>query len=372
MAWAIPWFLEANRQRSAGLFSDWLTFEFGARTLIHYNSHYGTGALHLYANYPFIQIGPPALAVVAAVQWLPHNASSAWLAGLMALAGVWAVRSAESTARALLPAERHRRVAVMTLCAGVLAIPFWSYQAGEWRHLDDVMAICFVLAATSLVARQRHWWLAGALVGVGVAAKPWALVLAPVLYGLSRSERPKAAIVAVASAAACWAPFVIGGPGTTQALGGLRLRVSTASTLHLLGVHSITAPVWVRPVQLVGGFILMAVLARRSHWVAVPFAALAFRVVTDPQIWIYYGMGPVVAAVLWDCLHDRRWPAWTITTLVVEYAVPMHLTAAAGVARLLWTLAVFASCFAYGRRHGEVKPDNEPDPVATSVLAPTH
>jgi hypothetical protein len=372
LGWAIPWFLDANRQRSHGLFSDWLTFEFGARTLIHYNSHYGSGALHLYANYPFIQIGPPALAVVAAVQWLPHNASSAWLAGLMALAGVWAVRSAESTARALLPVERHKSIAVTTLCAGALAIPFWAYQAGQWRHLDDVMAICFLMAATSLVARQRLWWLAGALVGVGVAAKPWALILAPVLYGLSRSERAKAAIVAIGAAAACWAPFVLGGPGTLQALGGFRLRVNTTSTLHLLGVHATVSPGWVRPVQMVGGFVLMAVLARRSHWVAIPFAGLAFRVVSDPQTWVYYGMGPVVAAVLWDCLQERRWPAWTVATLVVEFAVPFEWPAAAGLLRLLWMLAVLVSCLRYRRPVTTGTPEDETRSVASPVLQPAH
>jgi hypothetical protein len=371
MAWAIPWFVAANQHRSTGL-SDWLVFEFGARTLIHYNAHYGSGALHLYAHYPFVQIGPPALVVVAAVQWLPHNSSSAWLAGLMALAGVWAVRSAESTARALLPADHHQRIRLMTLCAGSLAIPVWAYEAGQWRHLDDVMAICFVLAATSLVARRRFWWLAGALLGLAVAAKPWALILAPVLLGLARSERPKAAMVAIVSAAACWAPFVIGGPGTLNALGGYKLRVGAASTLHLLGVHAIVSPVWVRPVQMVGGFIFMVVLARRSHWVAIPFAGLAFRVVTDPQTWVYYGMGPVLAAVLWDSMQSRRWPLWTVATVVVEYAVPFQWPASAGVVRLVWALAVFGSCLAFrGPNTGAVLGD-EPRPVPASVLEPAH
>ena len=88
--WWFPWFLLATR-RPGGL-SDWLYFEFGARTLIHYNSHYGGGALSLYANHPVIQIGPPPLLVVAAVQWLPHDPSSLGLAALMAAVGLWALR----------------------------------------------------------------------------------------------------------------------------------------------------------------------------------------------------------------------------------------------------------------------------------------
>jgi hypothetical protein len=367
--WAAAWFLLATARQAPGL-SDWLYFEFGARTLIHYNPHYGGGALHLYANHPVIQIGPPSLVIVAAVQWLPHNAAGTGFAALMALAGVWTVRSIDSTARALLPVDRHRGVAVMTACAGALAMPVWAFEAERWRHLDDVIAICLILAATSMVARRRSWWLAGLFVGVGVAAKPWALVLAPVLLGLARSERSKAAIVALASATACWAPFVVGGPGTLHALGGFPVSVSAASTLHLLGVHSAAAPSWVRPLQMVGGFLVMGGLARRSHWVAIPFAGLVLRVITDPQVWPYYGMGPVIAAVLWDCLHDRRWPTWTIATLAAEYAAPFLWPASSGTIRLLWALAVFASCLAFRGNRLAHTLDDEPRSVRARELEP--
>jgi hypothetical protein len=369
--WAAAWFVLADLHRRDGL-ADWLIFEFGARTLIHYNAHYSSGALHLYANYPFVQIGPPALAVVAAVQWLPHNPTGTGLAALMALAGVWATRSVESTARALLPVDRRDGIAVTVSLAGGIALPLWAYEAGQWRHLDDVMAICFVLAATSLIARHRLWWLAGALVGVGVAAKPWALILAPVLLGLSRNERAKAALVALASATACWAPFVLGGPGTLKALGDFRLSVNAVSTLHLLGVHSVMAPGWVRPLQMAGGFLAMVVLARRSQWVAIPMAGFALRVVTDPQVWLYYGMGPIMAAVLWDLLHDRKWPAWTIATAAVEFGAPFLVPGSAGLVRLLWALAVFASCLTYRGTPSTGAADDEPQPAAVPALAPAH
>jgi hypothetical protein len=371
MVWAVPWFVLATVHRNTGV-NDWLAFEFGARTIIHYNAHYGGGALRLYANYPFIQIGPPALLVVAATQWLPHNSSSVGLAAVMALAGLWALRCVETTARAMLPAQSLRSIQTKVLGAGLIAMPIWSYEAGQWRHLDDIMAICFILAATSLVARRQSWWLAGLLVGVGVAAKPWALVLAPVLLGLSRSQRSKAALVALASATACWAPFVLGGPGTLKALGGFRLSVNPTSTLHLLGLHSLMAPMWVRPVQMVGGFLAMAILARRSQWVAIPIAGFALRVVTDPQTWLYYGMGPMMAAVLWDLLHDRKWPVWTIATAAVEFAAPFIVTGSVALVRLLWALAIFASCLAYRGLTSARTPDLEPHPVEPSVLQPAH
>jgi hypothetical protein len=370
--WSVPWFVLGNNRRPVGL-NDWLNFEFAARTLIHYNSHYDSGTLHLYANYPFVQIGPPPLLLVGAVQWLPHNAVGVGFGLVMALAGVWAVRSAETTVRALLPDRPARQIETMALVAGVLATSVWAYQMGFWRHLDDAMAICFLLAATSLVARQRWWLLAGVFVGLGVSAKPWALIMAPVLLGVARSERSKAAIAALATAAACWAPFVLGGPGTLHALGGYRLIVNNASTLHLLGVDSVVAPSWVRPLQLAGGFVLMVVLARRSHWAAIPFAGLAFRVITDPQTWLYYGLGPLMSAVLWDCLRGRRWPTWTVATFVVEFAVPWAFPGSASAVRLVWALAVVASCARYRRPQPPLERDAEHDALPSAAdLQPAH
>jgi hypothetical protein len=373
--WLIPWFVWADHNRVDGL-SDWLYFEYGARTLIHYNSHYGGGALSLYANHPVIQVGPPPLLVVAAVQWLPHDPSSLGLAAVMALVGLWAVRCAEITARALVPAGRARSATLRALWAGAPALAMWSYESDQWRHLDDVMAITFTLWAASLIARRRMWWLAGILIGLAVASKPWALVMAPVLLGLPRDQRAKATIAALAAAVACWAPFVIGGPGTLTALGGFRLTVSPASTLHLLGVHALIAPAWVRPVQLVGGFLLMSLMARRSHWVGIVFAGFAFRVVTDPQTWLYYGLGPLMAAVLWDSLHERRFPLWTALTLGVEYAIPTFLIgtpAAVGAARLVWAIAVVVSCVRFGRTLNTVaEPADAVSAKAPTELQPAH
>jgi hypothetical protein len=369
LLWAVPWFVVGTVHRDAGM-TDWLVFEFGARTLIHYNSHYGGGALHLYANYPFIQIGPPALLAIAAVQWLPHGPAGVGVAAVMALGGVASLRCIETTAFALLPAQSRRSIQTRILAAGALTMPLWSYECAQWRHLDDVMAVCFIIAATSLVARQRSWWLAGAFVGLGVAAKPWAIIMAPVLLGLTRTNRSRATLVALATATACWAPFVIGGPGTIKALGSLRLNLSAASSLHTLGVHLGTAPNWVRPVQMVGGFVLMIVVARRGHWVAVPFAGLAFRVVSDPQTWLYYGLGPLMAAVLWDSLHERRWPVWTIATVAVEYAIPWVLPGPVGLLRLVWAVAIVGSGLAYRGIHRRASEEPRPATLAQAVLEP--
>jgi hypothetical protein len=68
-AWAYAFLVVSTHRRRAGL-SDWNIIEYGARTLVHLNSHYDTGALALYAHFPFIQVGPPPLLAVGALQWL--------------------------------------------------------------------------------------------------------------------------------------------------------------------------------------------------------------------------------------------------------------------------------------------------------------
>src|SRR5579875_188865 len=224
---AVPTFVVATTYRSKGL-DDWLWFEFGARVLIHYGPHY-TGGLHLYAEHNIVQIGPPPLLVVAALQWLPPHVVGTLLAAVMAAVGIGCIRCAELTALALAPTAKRGRTRVAATCAGVVAAPLWAWEAGQWRHLDDVMAIGCVMAAMALISRNRSWWLAGALVGVGVASKPWALILAPVLLGLPRQTRSKAALLAIAVAGGFWAPFVLADAGTVHALGALRLQVSPIS-----------------------------------------------------------------------------------------------------------------------------------------------
>lgn len=306
--------------RKSGL-SDWLFVEYGARTIAHVGGVYSSG-LHLYARQPEIQIGPPPLAAVAAFQWLSPGVVAALFVAIMALCGVVVVWCAEGVARELVTASS-RRIAHGALGAGIVVVALWSREAATWQHLDDVMAITAGAMALRLIARQRHWWLASLLLGLGIAAKPWAIVLAPMVMGLPRLRRAPAALVAAGTAAGCWAPFVLADTGTVSALGQVRLPMSHLSSLVAFGVPpTAMAPGWVRPVQLAGSFLLMWWLARSGRWSAILFLGLMFRVVTDPQAVPYYGVGPLVGAFVWELSRGRRVPTWTVAVAVVEFGLP--------------------------------------------------
>jgi hypothetical protein len=334
---------ETWHSRKPGV-SDWLYVEYGARTIAHMGGAYSSG-LHLYARQPEVQIGPPPLAVVAAFQWLPPAAVAAIFVAIMALCGVLVVWCAERIARQFTGADP-RRIAQGTLVAGVVVVALWSREAAAWQHLDDVMAITASALALMLIVRQQHWWLASVLIGLGVASKPWAIILTPMLLGLPRVRRAPAALITVAVAGACWAPFILADRGTISALGQLRLFVSPTSTLTAFGVHAATiAPDWVRPLQLAGGFLLMWWLARTGRWTAVLYLGLLFRVVTDPQAMAYYGVGPLVGALIWELSRGRRAPVLTIAVAVVEFALPVAVPSAMPWLRLILIAAcAFAVC----------------------------
>lgn len=220
------------------------------------------------------------------------------------------------------------------------------------EHLDDVIAITAPMTAMAVISGSRRWWLAAILVGLAVAAKPWALVAAPCLLGLPREDRAKASLLTMLTAFGCWAPWVLGDTHTVSALGNFQYTVDAGSTVHFLGMSLGNAPRWVRPVQFIGGFLLAVGAVRQRRWVAVPLIAFAFRVVIDPQMWLYYGMAPLVAAALWDCATQRKWPVWTAATAVVEFGVPTVAPSWCGAVRLVWFLVIAVMV---------LRPNHDPD-----------
>ena len=81
-------------------------------------------------------------------------------------------------------------------------------------HPDGV-GVCLLLAAVVL-ARRRRWWIAAALLGLAVAAKTFALVLAPLI--LLRAWL-RHWLLFVATAAAVYLPFVVMGGTDLLSLG---------------------------------------------------------------------------------------------------------------------------------------------------------
>jgi hypothetical protein len=345
LAWGLGWFAFAY-SKTAHSINDWIIFEIGARTFVHYHhmAIYAGNPLHLYANDPAIQVGPPPLVAVAAAQGLAPHPVALLFGLLMSVAGCATVAAVEALAHRIRHPADHRRIAVTTLLGGLVLTAVWSYGAGFWRHLDDVMALTCVAVALWLVARRRPWWLIGLLLGTAAATKPWAIVAAPLLLGLPRKDRARTALVLLAAAAAWWLPFIIAAPETTKALGTYHLIPKPGSTLYAFGIHHNVAR-WLRPVQFDLGLVAAGWLALRGRWTAAPLAGIAVRVCFDPYAFGYYGIGPVLAALVWDLTGSRRTvPRWTIGTVLVLYAVPVvpsHFLA--GVARLGWALTVLAA-----------------------------
>jgi len=66
------------------------------------------------------------------------------------------------------------------------------------------------------------------------------------------------------------------------------------------------AKAWMRWVQLGAAWAIGAIAVHRDRWPAVLLVAIAVRVALDPEIYLYYGTGLVVAAFVWDALRSPR------------------------------------------------------------------
>jgi hypothetical protein len=71
-------------------------------------------------------------------------------------------------------------------------------------------------------------------------------------------------------------------------------------------------------VQLGGALLAGSVAVWRRRWAAVPLVGIAMRVALDPQVFVYYTAGLVLAALAWDLLRSRRAvPWWTLFSFVL-------------------------------------------------------
>jgi hypothetical protein len=67
---------------------------------------------------------------------------------------------------------------------------------------------------------------------------------------------------------------------------------------------------------------------------------LGWRVLSDPQSWAYYGMGPLIAAALLDTVEANRLPGWTALAAVGEFGIRDLHQAWAGWAQIVWFVVV--------------------------------
>lgn len=346
---------------------DWGYFRTGSRAMVGLSQPGIAGGLHLYASMPSTQIGPPALVAALPFNLLPEpwdvGAARVVLTAAMLLV-LWLVdRLGEAIGVAKAARDR------LVLLGGFAMVPAWVVLAVDFTHLDDVMVLLLSLVAMLLLTRSRTS-AAAVAVGLAVAIKPWAIVFVPLLLWSGWRAAVKPLILAGATAAVCWLPFLVT-PGTLDALWAFRLPVSAGSGLMALGLEVGGAiPGWVRPAQLFGGAALAAVAVRRGNWTGVLLVGLAVRVALDPNPMFYYGIGPVLGALVWDLTRSRSGIPWfTALTMAVFSLLPnVGDPLATGVIRVVVCAALALSVLLVRQASSRAAGSSDPAPNLPSQL----
>jgi hypothetical protein len=260
----------------------------------------GTDGLTVYALHPTAQEGPVALLLAA----LPHD--------------LYAAVVGMSLALFLLLAQRITGMATPAL-AVVAAAMFWPWWHFSWEgHADDALvALGGAVLLLGLTEGRRR--LAGVGFAVAIAAKPTALLFAPLL--LSGVALPVAAI-----GVGVWLPFALAHPVALLHAGG---GVNGFGPHTIYAALGLTGPVqpWVRPVELAAGLLVGVLLARDGRPADALVAAFTVRALLEPTSFPTYSAVVIAFAVI---AGRRRWtvpmaiPASVYGTLI-DVPVPLQL-----------------------------------------------
>jgi hypothetical protein len=199
---------------------------------------------------------------------------------------------------------------LLTLAVGIPVLVEWGWVSGDSPHLEDPLVILlFVLAlrAITMGADTR----AALFIGMALAFKPWAVAALPLLLGCRHKVRTLT--IALAVAAACWLPFVIGDHATLSAAGS-GFRWLDNAPLHLLGLASGRMPDWWRSAELLG-VVAGAALAARKDWRIAFAAGCTMRLLLDPAAFTYYYAGLLMATALTERFIGAR--PWRTALLFV-------------------------------------------------------
>lgn len=300
------------------------------------------GGLHLYANYPFVQIGPPALVLGWLLQHTPGDGIVA--AGIVIqLLGLLYVFMVDRAFVQRTPGHDRRLAALL---GGSMVTIVWGMLT-RYRHLDDALTLAGLAVASWLILHER-WLAVGCVLGLAAATKPWGLpLLALALVAPGWRQRGMSAAGAICTAALLWAPFVLADRHTLE-IGQITLQLSPASAVAALGVDALTHDQAIRLLQFGLGLLVAAVVVANGKWPLAPLAAFSIRLLLEPSAYSYYAAAIVAAAFLADIGSFRaRLPLLTIIAtgawMVTESASPET----AAQMRLLEYATLFAVCVVY-------------------------
>jgi hypothetical protein len=349
--WAAPWFVILARHGGIA----WDYFVQGSSLI--FSGHDGAsahpGGLHIYANYPELQIGPLAFRTAQLIRLLGPGQGlvlAELVMAAMGLVALYVIRRVTLTVRPELAGRTATRWTFLS--GGAVFVITWQQLAVYFGHLDDALALLAALLAL-WAAVSRRPVLTGLLAGLSVDAKPWALIFLPILLlaggtdlrssgstalrssgaagpagsgGAGRRRLRAVAIaagVAAAVIAAAWLPFFVADPGTLTAARYTIVNLPD-SALRALGVHTPKTPSWDRAAQAATGCALGAAAIWRRRWAAVILLGVGARIALDPAAHAYYTAGVMLGALTWDMVGSRRpLPLWSIASFGALTVVPL-------------------------------------------------
>src|ERR1019366_4113953 len=325
---------ESNRYRTqsapstAGLAArvadNWHLLVLGGWTLIWFVILAPHGGRALYASQPQLQIGPLSFGVAQVLRHIGPDQGLVATQVVLTAAGLILVHAITAIATDLRPdlTARPGRLRGTVLVGGAVFLIAWVELSVAYTHLDDGLALAFAVLAVRGVASGRGGPPA-LCIGLATDAKPWALVILPILLVLPGRARWTAGAYALAAICAAWLPFVIADPGTLAAT-HFTIRNMPSSALRALGVTDPRTPSWDRPAQLAVGWVAGVSAVLRRRWPAVILLGVGARVALDPGVHGYYTAGVMVGALLWDLLGARGpYPAWSLASFAALNLAPL-------------------------------------------------